>query len=132
MTSVPSDIQRDVELLIFRVGEDLYGADACQVARIGRPDAETAVPLLLGAPRGLGHSLMVKDGSGTEPAVRVDAVEGLRQAPVHLLRRLPPAAAAPAYAVGVWLDEQRPVLLVDLAELHKCSERAAAPHVNDS
>jgi chemotaxis signal transduction protein len=107
--------RNEVDVLFFEVGSTLYGTDASQVLRIDRsmPD-DPALPglgalthgkrvLVFAAPEGEGH-------------LKVDAIRGVRPVPIMDLRRLPPATGAASYAVGVFLDQERPVMLIDLVE----------------
>lgn len=106
----------EIELLLFEVGGEVYGADASQVLRVDRasPSARAIGPL--GRPSSGDRALVVRSGAG-EVQLRVDRVLEVTGAEVGSLRRLPPAATHERYAIGVWLDRGRPVLLLDLAEL---------------
>lgn len=105
----------DVELLIFRVGRETYGADASQVVRIDRPGQAAFSLGELGALEKGGRALVFKTAAG-EGQLRVDEVHGVHPVPVDCLRRIPPAAAPSPCAIGIWLDGERPVLLIDLWE----------------
>ncbi len=98
-----------VDLLLFEISGQLYGADASQVLRIDRSGAVATKDA---------RALVVRTDSG-EGRVRVDAVHGVSAVPVDALRRLPAAAAGVSYAIGVWLRRDHPVLLVDLLEMLK-------------
>ena len=117
------DLAEDVGLLLFKIGDNTYGADATQVVRIDQPpDANSGRPGTtplerpeLGALKRGDRVLVFRDREG-EGQLRVDAVQGLRQVPVDQLRRVPAAALPAPYAVGFWLDGGNPVLLIDLSE----------------
>ncbi len=104
-----------VDLLLFEIGGEVYGADAAQVLRIERP-AEDAVrlPELGHLLRG-GRALVFKTETG-EGQLLVDAVLGVQGAPLQSLRKLPRAASLKPYSIGVWLGDERPVLLIDLVQ----------------
>jgi chemotaxis signal transduction protein len=116
----------EVEVLLFEVGGSLFGADASQVLRIDRPVASAqeaqAAPGVLGLARTAGRALVFRTPQGYGQ-LKVDAVMGVRPVPVDSLRRLPAAAATQAYAIGVWLDGDKPVLLIDLVEMNKTQGR---------
>lgn len=106
--------EREVELILFEVGDQVYGADAALVVRIDRPDEEAIARSDLGALK-RGNRAIVFAGPGAKGALRVDAVRGVVTVPVDTLRKLPGAAVGKdSCAVGVWLNGEKPVLLVDL------------------
>ncbi|MGQ0504427.1 MAG: Frizzy aggregation protein FrzB [Myxococcaceae bacterium] len=109
------DTARSLELLLFEVGDEVYGADATQVLRIDKPadDALTLVPL--GELKRGSRALVFRTQSG-EGQLRVDRVRGVASAGPNTLRRLPPAARRLPCAIGVWLAEDRPILLLDLVQ----------------
>ena len=115
-----------VDLLFFEVGSALYGADASQVLRIDRAQQDDFTLPDLGALREGARALVFQLPEG-EGHLRVDAVRGVRPVALNALRRMPPPAAAPPYAVGLCLDqdldEAQPVLLIDLAETVKYEGR---------
>ena len=105
----------EVDVLFFEVGDIVYGTDASVVLRIDRSHPEDlAVAELGGLKRG--NRALVFDTPEGEGHLKVDAIRGVRPVPIMDLRRLPPAVAAASYAVGVFLDEERPVMLIDLVE----------------
>jgi chemotaxis signal transduction protein len=105
----------DVELLLFDIGGTLYGVDASQVLRIDRADADAIRLDVLGQlTRGL-RALSFQTSEG-EKQLKVDAVHGIRTVELGSLRRLPAAANTLPFAIGVWLDGEKPVLLLDLSE----------------
>ncbi len=109
----------EIELLVFELGGAVFGADASQVLRIDRP-VEGAGPAQAPGPLGVatqGSRALVFKTEGGYGQLRVDGVRGVRQVAVDSLRRLPQAATAQPYAIGVWLDGDRPVLLIDLVEM---------------
>ncbi|HEX5745654.1 MAG TPA: Frizzy aggregation protein FrzB [Archangium sp.] len=110
----PSE-QNEVDLLFFEVGGVVYGTDAQQVLRIDRshPD-DLEVPGL--GPLKRGGRALVFDTPEGEGHLKVDAIRGVRPVPILDLRRLPVVAGAAPYAVGVFLDQERPVMLIDLVE----------------
>ncbi|HLL54910.1 MAG TPA: Frizzy aggregation protein FrzB [Myxococcaceae bacterium] len=115
MSPAELDSTSEVELLLFDVGGTLYGVDASQVLRIDRagPDA-LRVDALGQLSRGL-RALSFQSPEG-EKQLTVDAVHGVRTVELGSLRRLPPAAYTLPFAIGVWLDGEKPVLLLDLSE----------------
>jgi chemotaxis signal transduction protein len=111
----------EVDVLFFEVGDAVYGTDASMVLRIDRshPD-DLALPELGSLKRG--NRALVFETSEGEGHLMVDAIRGVRTVPVVDLRRLPPVASAASYTVGVFLDQERPVLLIDLVETLKLKE----------
>jgi chemotaxis signal transduction protein len=107
--------EEKVSLLLFRVGETRYGIDAAQVRRVERAREDVARLSSLGALAEGGRAL-VFEVEGKEVRVEVDAVLGLANASVSSLRRMPAAAGARPYAVGLWIEEGAPVLLLDLVK----------------
>ena len=108
----------EVELLLFEIGGQRYGADASQVLRIERPEEEAFAVEALGTLVRGGRSLVFETGSG-EGQLKVDLVHGVRPVPLNALRRLPVTARASPYLIGVWLDGEKTVLLIDLNETLK-------------
>src|SRR5699024_709155 len=89
----------DIDVLVFQVGSRRFAADAGQVIRIDRANAVTTTVDALGQLEHGNRALVFHTEEG-ERGVRVDGVHGVRGAPLEALRRLPPAAAAPSYALG--------------------------------
>ncbi|RKH47851.1 Frizzy aggregation protein FrzB [Corallococcus sp. AB049A] len=114
----------EVDVLFFQIGDSEYGTDASSVLRIDRALPDDLTVRDLGLPH-KGHRAIVFDTPEGEGHLKVDAVNGVRTIPLSGLRRMPVAAAAASYAVGVCLDEEagRPVLLIDLAETLKTQGR---------
>lgn len=110
-----SSEQNEVDVLFFEVGDVLYGTDAQQVLRIDRshPD-DIELPGL--GPLKRGGRALVFDTPEGEGHLKVDAIRGVRPVPILDLRRLPIVAGAAPYTVGVFLDQERPVMLIDLVE----------------
>jgi chemotaxis signal transduction protein len=111
----PSAEANEVDVLFFEVGDTVYGTDASQVLRIDRSHPEDLAVAELGELK-RGNRALVFDTPEGEGHLKVDAIRGVRPVPIIDLRRLPPAVAAASYAVGVFLDEERPVMLIDLVE----------------
>lgn len=111
--------EKNVELIVFEVGPQRFAADATLVLRIDRPEETTVTRTELG-PLTRGARSLVFRAPGIEGSLRVDAVQGVRTVDATTLRRLP-AAASPqkSCAMGVWLDGDQPVLLVDLTKTLK-------------
>lgn len=111
----PEPEVNEVDVLFFEVGDIIYGTDASQVLRIDRshPD-DLAVPEL--GPLKRGNRALVFDTPEGEGHLKVDAIRGVRPVPIMDLRRLPQVTGAAPYAVGVFLDQERPVMLIDLLE----------------
>ena len=104
----------EVDLLLFRIGETVYGADASLIARVDRPTETTYSLPALGRLAEGRRALVFATGQG-EKALRIDAVIGVRTALVDSLRRMPSAAGAGSYALGFWLEDSgTPVTLIDL------------------
>ena len=136
--SAPAYTRTEIELLLFELGGAMFGADASQVLRIDRPATATApgeaaptevtfpaasAPLKASTPSHVaGRSLVFRTPQGFGQ-LKVDVVWGVRQVAVDALRRLPAAAATQPYAIGVWLDGDKPVLLIDLVEMHRTQGR---------
>ncbi len=114
-------LDKDIDLLLFEVGERTYATDASSVVRIDASSAEAVEVPGLGALKHGKRALVFWWGQG-EQQLRVDGVRGVRHVPVQDLRRMPKAAAADSYAVGIWLDGQKPILLIDLVESYKFLE----------
>ncbi|WP_233591520.1 Frizzy aggregation protein FrzB [Corallococcus sp. AB011P] len=114
----------EVDVLFFQIGDSEYGTDASSVLRIDRALPDDLTVRDLGLPH-KGHRALVFDTPEGEGHLKVDAVNGVRTIPLAGLRRMPAAAAAASYAVGICLDEEagRPVLLIDLAETLKTQGR---------
>lgn len=126
--SASSYTRTDVELLLFELGGALFGADASQVLRIDRPVASAGagagadLPSVLGPASSAGRALVFRTPQGYGQ-LKVDVVRGVRPVAVESLRRLPAPAATQPYAIGVWLDGDLPVLLIDLVEMHRTQGR---------
>jgi chemotaxis signal transduction protein len=119
----PLEEVEEVDILFFDVGTSVFGTDASQVLRIDRslPD-DLMLPELGLLHRG--NRAIVFDTPEGEGHLKVDGVRGVRSIPVSSLRRMPPTAGAAPYAVGVCLEDQdRAVLLIDLAETAKSQGR---------
>jgi chemotaxis signal transduction protein len=102
-----------VDILLFEVGDRLYGADATQVLRIGRRSASAPEVVMLGPLKDGSRALVVRGPEG-EAELPVDGVRGVRRTPVSELRRRPSTARGDPSAVGFWLDGDTPVVLIDL------------------
>lgn len=109
----------EVEILFFEVAGSRYGADAAQVLRVDRPRAEIPCVVALGSAREGARALVFTTPSGAINQLKVDAVHGVRAIPISQLRRLPVGMGPEGFAMGVWLDGDTPVLLVNLAEIAK-------------
>jgi chemotaxis signal transduction protein len=102
-----------VDILLFEVGDRVYGADATQVLRISRRSQGSADLRMLGPLKEGTRALVVKGPDG-EAELPVDSVRGIRRTPVGELRRRPATAHGDPSAVGFWLDGDTPVVLIDL------------------
>ena len=112
----------EVELMIFEVGGNRYGVDASQVIRVDRARGDAVRVEALGKPaRGL-RALVFETEEG-EFQLAVDTVHGVRAVEADSLRRLPPAAETLPCNIGIWLDGEKPVLLLDLKETLKAQGR---------
>lgn len=103
-----------VDLLVFQVGAQRFGADLSQVRRIDQDSPADTVGRPLGTPRSGKRALVFEVSLGNERRLAVDHVEGVSKVPVASLRRLPRAVHAAPYAIGAWLDGDVVILLVDL------------------
>jgi hypothetical protein len=112
----------EVDILFFEIGDQLYGTDASQVLRIDRALPGDLVLPELGAPK-RGNRALVFDTPEGEGHLKVDVVRGVRPMPLVALRRMPLVVAAAPYAIGLCLDDTRPVLLIDLVETAKTEGR---------
>lgn len=114
----------EVDILFFQIGDAEYGTDASQVLRIDRALPEDHTVPALGLPHKGLRALVFGTPEG-EGHLKVDGVNGVRSVALGVLRRMPSAAAAASYAVGVCLEGEagRPVLLIDLAETLKTQGR---------
>lgn len=114
MNDAPEQTGDEVDLLLFRIGASVYAADAALVSRIDRPSENAyALPALGRLAEGK-RALVFKTEQG-EKELRIDAIVGVKPAPVATLRRMPTAAGARGYAMGFWLDGgNSPVTLIDL------------------
>jgi chemotaxis signal transduction protein len=117
----------EVDVLFFEVGDIVYGTDASQVLRIDRAHPDDLELPDLGALKRGNRAIVfiipeeiIPEGEEFEGPfeghLKVDAIRGVRPVPIMDLRRLPPTAGAAPYAVGVFLDQERPVMLIDLVE----------------
>ncbi len=108
---------QSVQILVFRVGDVRFGADATQIARISRSGHRSRLSDTLGMPREGARALVFRDGAAEEgeSEVCIDQVDGVLPAPLSQLRRIPPAAGRLNGILGLWLDDEpQPVILVDL------------------
>lgn len=109
----------DVEILLFEVGGSRYGADAAQVLRVDQLPSGIRSSAGLGPTRAGDRALVFQTSNGATNELQVDLVHGVRTIPVAQLRQLPPGLSPQGFAIGVWLDGNAPVLLVDLPQMVK-------------
>ncbi len=109
----------EVELLFFQIGGVRYGADAAEILRVDRAEEGSRTVAPMGSARDAARVLVFQSTAGATSRLKVDLVYGIRAIPVAQLRRLPPGMGPEGFAVGVWLDGDTPVLLVDLAQMAK-------------
>lgn len=114
----------NVDVLVFDIGGRSYGTDASQVVRIGKSEDHAIELKELGALHHGTRALVFRHPEG-EGQLRVDAVHGVKRIRADSLRRMPKPALARAYTVGIWLDGDRPVLLIDLPESLNFHARSA-------
>lgn len=119
-----SEAEERFELLLFQVGPLRYGADAAQVLRIAPLQADAIELGSLGPLQKAARAVVVRV-DGEERQVAVDGVIGIESVALERLRRFPKMARAGAEALGVWLDGDAPVVLIDL-------EKAVRPFVRGS
>jgi len=111
--SVSVEGAHQVELLLFEIGESVYGADASQVRRIDRPGPNPISRPELGTPRRAHRALVFATPEG-EAELLVDLVRGVVNVSLEELRRLPLVSQGLSFAVGMWLGADRPIVLLDL------------------
>lgn len=117
----PVEVQAtSVELLLFEIGPAVYAVDASQVLRIDRAGPEGIILDELGRPA-VGTRALVFDTGAGEAQLVVDRVQGVVPAALQHLRRMPPVARCHAFALGMWLGAERPILLIDLPETARVS-----------
>ena len=122
MMEEQEQLQEDVDILFFEVGDQLYGTDASEVLRIERAlPGDLFVPELGALHRGT-RALVFATPEG-EANLKVDTVHAVRPIPIRDLRRLPPAVNAARFTIGACLDQARLVLLIDLVETAKTQGR---------
>lgn len=119
-----------LDLVFFTAGPALFGAQAAQVARIGRAgeyesgEAASFAEVMC-APPGAGEAgeravLEVRGPGGGVHPLLVDSMEGIERVPLGALRPLPPLLERHAAKRGVWAVAQRRgrfALLVDFSRL---------------
>lgn len=108
------EVVATVEIVLFDIGGNRYGADMTQVRRIGRADEHDSVGTPLGAPFSGRRALIFSPNEGHEVCLPIDGVLGVQTVRRDDLRRLPPAAGPTPFIIGAWLDRDQTVLLVDL------------------
>lgn len=108
------EVVATVEIVLFDIGGNRYGADMTQVRRIGRADEHDSVGTPLGAPTSGRRALIFSPNEGQEVCLPIDGVLGVQTVRLDDLRRLPPAAGRTPFIIGAWLDRDQTVLLVDL------------------
>ena len=106
-----------VDILLFEVAGARFAADASQVVRIDRPVEEPSVGAPLGMPLIGNRALIFQAGEGKLFRLDIDRVAGVRTVAIESLRRLPPPARVGEIPIGMWLDGDDAVLLVDLARM---------------
>lgn len=102
-----------IQILLVGVGEEQYGVDATQVLRIDRAEGGAFAHPALGTLREGKRSLVFQTDNG-EAQLKVDAIIGVDSVPLSKLRRMPPAATRSPLAVGLYLSDARPIVLIDL------------------
>lgn len=106
-----------VDIVLFEIGGVRYGADASQVVRIALSVHEPSVGAPLGQPKLGRRALVFRGRSGELFRLDIDRVAGVKTVSIESLRRLPLAARVGHIPIGTWLDGERAVLLVDLAQM---------------
>lgn len=106
-----------VDILLFEVAGVRFAADASQVVRIDRPIEEHSVGAPLGVPQVGNRALIFRDDAGELRRLDIDRVSGVKTVAIESLRRLPPPARVGEIPIGMWLDGDEAVLLVDLARM---------------
>lgn len=102
-----------VEIVLFEIGGTRYGTDMTQVRRIGKSSEVELVGLPLGAISQGKRALIFTAESHREIGLPIDELLGVHSVPLDDLRRMPLVAQSP-FVIGVWIDRDRPILLVDL------------------
>ncbi|MGI5865230.1 MAG: chemotaxis protein CheW [Myxococcales bacterium] len=114
----PSSDSARVDLAIFEIDGRIFGADALDIARVGRVSIDLPLVTRLGEP-GEGARVLVVRGAEGEAQVLIDRFIGIEQASVSQLRRLPAflrGLVEPAL-VGFLQRGGEIVLLIDLQAL---------------
>lgn len=104
-----------IQVLLVEVGSEIYGVDATQVLRIDRAERNAFAHPALGQLHRGSRALVFQTHSG-EAQLKVDGVRGVAEVPLEQLRRFPPAATRSPLAVGLYLAEERPIVLIDLPQ----------------
>lgn len=104
-----------IQILLVDVGATTYGVDASQVLRIDRAEASAFAHPALGHLLEGRRALVFHTNSG-EAQLKVDAIRGVVPVTVDRLRRMPPAATRSPLAVGLYLSDERPIVLIDLPQ----------------
>lgn len=102
-----------IQILVVGVGEEAYGVDATQVLRIDRAEGGAFAHPALGTLREGKRSLVFQTDNG-EAQLKVDTILRVEAVPISRLRRMPPAATRSPLAVGLYLSDARPIVLIDL------------------
>jgi chemotaxis signal transduction protein len=109
-----SEAEVTVEIVLFEVAGNRYGADMTQVRRIGRADETDSVGSPFGVPAVGRRALIFTPPGGHEICLPIDAVLGVETVRRDDLRRLPLAVGPTPFVLGAWLNRDQAVLLVDL------------------
>jgi len=111
----PPEVEERVQILLVDVGSVTYGVDASQVLRIDRAEASAFAHPALGHLREGRRALVFHTTSG-EAQLKVDAIRGVVPVAFDRLRRMPAAATRSPLAVGLYLSDDRPIVLIDLPQ----------------
>lgn len=110
-------VEETVNLVIFELAGTRYAADLSQVIRLDFFDPATSVGAPLGPVRGGNKALLIDARDECVWCLAIDTLHGVRSVPVEQLRRLPAIVPAGSFSIGVWLDGNEAVLLVDLVAM---------------
>ncbi|MBI5546840.1 MAG: hypothetical protein HY901_23400 [Deltaproteobacteria bacterium] len=119
---MPQPSPREVELVVFEAGGRRWAADAWDVLRVDRRQAELPTAWVTAA---TGRRALIVGLGGGEVQVPIDRLVGFERVGEGALRPLPPftRGLAGPQVIGAWLAPSEIVLLIDLQALVKESSR---------
>jgi hypothetical protein len=115
----------EVDLMIFEVAGDHFGVDLTQVLRIDTDQSVASIGAPLGVPRVGRRAMVFRSSEGAERRLLFDSMVSTRKVATTDLRRMPKVAAAASFSIGVWLNGEQPVILVDLPSMASSLRKAS-------